>query len=312
VLQIAFNGAGWARALEHTVSWLVWLAFALWISGLLPALMNELEGVGWKVGRSTLTLRTVIEGIVTAVAVMVLTLWLSSGIESRLLRSATGGELSLRKAASNATRALLVFVGLMLALSAIGIDLTALSVVGGAIGVGIGLGLQKLAASYISGFVILTERSIRIGDYVRVDNFEGQVRHINARFTVIRSQGGQESLVPNELLLSHRVENWSLDDRRVLQTCAVVVDQAADVQQVMGLLTQVLVEQPRVLKDPAPAVLLAQVDQGGLGFTLNYWIDDLDQGQGNLKSDILSAVLLSLRSQGVALAPPPSGNPTAR
>jgi hypothetical protein len=306
VLQIAFNGAGWARALEHTVSWLVWLAFALWISGLLPALMNELEGVGWKVGHSTLTLRAVIEGIVTAVAVMVLTLWLSSGIEARLLRSATGGELSLRKAASNATRALLVFVGLMLSLSAIGIDLTALSVVGGAIGVGIGLGLQKLAASYISGFVILTERSIRIGDYVRVDNFEGQVRHINARFTVIRSQGGQESLVPNELLLSQRVENWSLDDRRILQTCTVVVDQAADVQQTMGLLTQVLDAQPRVLKDPAPVVLLAQVDQGGLGFTLNYWIDDLDQGQGNLKSDILVAVLASLRSQGVALAQAPA------
>jgi small-conductance mechanosensitive channel len=110
----------------------------------------------------------------------------------------------------------------------------------------------------------------------------------------------------NELLLSQRVENWSLDDRRILQTCTVVVDQAADVQQTMGLLTQVLGAQPQVLKDPAPVVLLAQVDQGGLGFTLNYWIDDLDQGQGNLKSDILVAVLASLRSQGVALAQAPA------
>ena len=304
VLQIAFTQSTWARALEHTVSWLVWLAFALWISGLLPALMNELDAIGWKVGRSTLTLRTVIEGILTAVAVMVLTLWLSSGIESRLLRSATGGELSLRKAASNATRALLVFVGLMLSLSAIGIDLTALSVLGGAIGVGIGLGLQKLAANYISGFVILTERSIRIGDHVRVDSFEGQVREINARFTVIRSQGGQESLVPNELLLSQRVENWSLADRRILQSCSILVEHAAAPALVMDVLQQALTAQPRVLLDPAPVVLLANLGQGGMEFTLNYWIEDPEQGYGNLKSDILLAALQGLRAQGVALAAP--------
>lgn len=304
VLQIAFTQASWVRALEHTVSWLVWLAFALWISGLLPALMNELDAIAWKVGHSTLTLRAVIEGILTAVAVMVLTLWLSSGIESRLLRSATGGELSLRKAASNATRALLVFVGLMLALSAIGIDLTALSVVGGAIGVGIGLGLQKLAANYISGFVILTERSIRIGDHVRVDGFEGQVRAINARFTVIRAQGGQESLLPNELLLSQRVENWSLQDPRVLQTCTVFVAHGADAAQVIAVLLQVLSDQARVLQDPAPAVLLASLDKGGMEFTLNYWIDDLEQGQGNLKSDILLGALDRLRGHGIALATP--------
>ena len=304
VLQIAFTQSTWARALEHTVSWLVWLGFALWISGLLPALMNELDAIGWKVVRSTLTLRTVIEGVLTAVAVMVLTLWLSSGIESRLLRSATGGELSLRKAASNATRALLVFVGLMLALSAIGIDLTALSVLGGAIGVGIGLGLQKLAANYISGFVILTERSIRIGDHVRVDSFEGQVREINARFTVIRSQGGQESLVPNELLLSQRVENWSLADRRILQSCSILVEHAAAPALVMDVLQQALTAQPRVLLDPAPVVLLANLGQGGMEFTLNYWIEDPEQGYGNLKSDILLAALQGLRAQGVALAAP--------
>ena len=304
VLQIAFTRSSWARALEHTVSWLVWLAFALWISGLLPALMNELDTIGWKVGHSTLTLRTVIEGVLTAVAVMVLTLWLSSGIEARLLRSATGSELSLRKAASNATRALLVFVGLMLALSAIGIDLTALSVLGGAIGVGIGLGLQKLAANYISGFVILTERSIRIGDHVRVDSFEGEVREINARYTVIRSQGGQESLVPNELLLSQRVENWSLADRRIVQTCTIVVEHTAAPELVMDVLLQAMNAQPRVLIDPAPVVLLASLDKGGMEFTLNYWIDDIEQGYGNLKSDILLVALKGLRAQGIALATP--------
>lgn len=173
VLNAAFPQQRWVRSLEHTISWLAWLAMVMWVSGLLPVVLNELDQITWKVGSTTLSVRTMIEGILTAGAVLIVTLWISSAIESRLLRAATGSELSLRKAVSNATRALLMFVGLMLALSAVGIDLTALSVLGGAVGVGIGFGLQKLAANYISGFVILAERSMRIGDNVRVDNFEG-------------------------------------------------------------------------------------------------------------------------------------------
>ena len=161
VLQAAFAHAAWARLVEHTLSWLAWLAMVLWVSGLLPVVLNELEQITWKVGASTLSVRTLLEGLLTASAVLILTLWVSAAIETRLLRSATGGELSLRKAVSNATRALLMFVGVMLALSSVGIDLTALSVLGGAVGVGIGFGLQKLAANYISGFVILAERHQR-------------------------------------------------------------------------------------------------------------------------------------------------------
>lgn len=153
-----------------------------------------------------------IEGALTAAAVLLIALWISAAIESRLLRSATGAELSLRKAVSNAVRALLIFVGLIMALSAVGIDLTALSVLGGAVGVGIGFGLQKLASNYVSGFVILAERSMRIGDNVRVDNFEGRITDINARYTVVRSSTGRESIVPNEMLIIQRVENLSLAD----------------------------------------------------------------------------------------------------
>ena len=179
---------------------------------MLPLVLNEMEQVSWKVGNSTLTLRHLVEGALTAGAVLIVTLWISAVIERRLLDSATGGQLSVRKALSNATRAALMTVGTMMALSAVGIDLTALSVLGGAIGVGIGLGLQKLAANYVSGFVILTERSMRIGDMVRVDNFEGRITDIKARYTVIRSLGGRESIVPNEMVITSRVENLSLAD----------------------------------------------------------------------------------------------------
>ncbi len=304
VLQIAFSQAGWVRALEHTISWLAWLAMVLWVSGLLPALLNALDQISWKVGNAHLSVRNIIEGLLTASVVMIITLWMSAGIEARLLRSATGGELSLRKALSNATRALLMFVGLIVALSAVGIDLTALSVLGGALGVGIGLGLQKLAANYVSGFVILTERNLRIGDFVKVENFEGVITEINARYTVVRGQTGRESIVPNEVLISTRVENLSLEDAVVAQSTQVQVGFDSDVPQVMDLLRDAALAQPRVLKDPAPSVQLSQFAADGLEFTLVYWIKDLQNGQGNLRSDVNVAVLQALRAHAVVIPAP--------
>ena len=304
VLQIAFSEARWVRALENTISWLVWLALVLWVSGLLPVLLNALDQVSWKVGATRLSARNILEGLLTASVVLILALWVSAGIEARLLRSATGGELSLRKALSNATRALLLTLGLMVALSAVGIDLTTLSVVGGALGVGIGFGLQKVAANYVSGFVILTERNLRIGDFIKVESFEGAITEINARYTVVRAQTGRESIVPNELLISSRVENLSLADSVVVQTTQVQVAFDSDPEQVMGLLKNAALAQPRVLKDPAPSVQLSQFAADGLEFTLVYWINDLHNGQGNLRSDVNVAILSALRAHGVQMNAP--------
>lgn len=304
VLNAAFSQQRWVRSLEHTISWLAWLAMVMWVSGLLPVVLNELDQITWKVGTSTLSVRTIIEGILTAGAVLIVTLWISSAIESRLLRAATGSELSLRKAVSNATRALLMFVGLMLALSAVGIDLTALSVLGGAIGVGIGFGLQKLAANYISGFVILAERSMRIGDNVRVDNFEGTITQINARYTVVRSQAGRESIVPNELLITSRVENLSLADTLLAQSTVVTVAHGSDVDQVMALLLQAALDQPRVLREPPPSVALSAFVPDGLEFTVGYWVGDFENGLGNLRSDVNVAILRALRAHQIEIPYP--------
>ncbi|MDZ4143839.1 MAG: mechanosensitive ion channel [Burkholderiales bacterium] len=301
VLQVAFNNAHWVRVVERTISWLAWLAMVLWVSGLLPVLLEELDQITWKVGGTTLSVRSIIEGTLTAGVVLLITLWISAAIESRLLRKATGGELSLRKAVSNATRALLMFVGLLMALSAVGIDLTALSVLGGAIGVGIGFGLQKLAANYVSGFVILAERSMRIGDNVRVDNFEGRIMDINARYTVIRSLVGRESIVPNEMMMTNRVENLSLTDNRVWQSTVVSVAYDSDVNLVMRLLTEAALQQPRVLKDPAPNPALSAFGADGLEFTLGYWIGDPENGQLNLRSLVNLGILEALRANGVEI-----------
>ena len=304
VLQVTFAQAPFVRVLERTISWLAWGAVVLWVTGILPLLLDELDQIRWKVGGSVLSVRTLIEGALTAGAVLIVTLWVTSAIESRLLKSATGSDLSLRKVVSNVLRALLMFVGLLLALSSVGIDLTALSVLGGAVGVGIGFGLQKLAANYVSGFVILAERSMRIGDSVKVDNFEGRITDIKARYTVIRSAQGRESIVPNELLITQRVENLSLADSRVWQSTQVSVAYDSPVEQVIEVLTQACRSQPRVLGDPAPLVALSAFGADGLEFTVGYWISDPENGQLNLKSEVNLAILRALQKHGIEIPYP--------
>ena len=304
VLQAAFPDSVWVRPIERTLSWAGWLGMVLWVTGLLPLLLQDLEDITWKVGSSTMSVRTLLEGTLTAGLVMIVALWISSGIDGWLLRSATGSSLSVRKALSNAIRALLLFLGLTIALSAVGIDLTALSVLGGAVGVGIGFGLQKLAANYVSGFVILAERSIRIGDNVRVDNFEGRITDITGRYTVIRSGAGRESIVPNEMLMTSRVENLSLADPKVWHSTVVSVGYDSDVDLVMRLLGEAALASPRVLHDPAPSVALSAFGADGLEFTVGFWINDPENGTLGLRSQINLAILRALRAHGVDIPYP--------
>ncbi len=301
VLQAAFQQTPLVLRLERSISWLAWGAMVLWVSGLLPVLLDELDQISWKMGEGRMSLRTLIEGGLTAGLMLVLALWISAVIEARLLRSASGGELSLRLALSNATRALLVFIGLLFALSALGMDLTALSVLGGALGVGLGFGLQKLAASYISGFVILAERSLRIGDNVRLDNFEGRITRINARYSVILSLTGCEAIVPNEMLISSRVENLSLANAQVWQSTVVSVAYDSDVNLVMRLLREAALNQPRVLREPEPLVALSAFGTDGLEFTVGYWMADPENGNLNLRSLVNLDILRLLRENGIEI-----------
>ena len=304
VLQVAFANAPFVRVLERTISWLAWGAVVLWVTGILPLVLNELDQISWKIGGSVLSVSTMIEGALTAGAVLIVALWVSAAIEARLLKSATGSDLSLRKVISNTVRALLMFLGLLLALSSVGIDLTALSVLGGAVGVGIGFGLQKLASNYVSGFVILAERSMRIGDMVLVDGFEGRIVDIKARYTVIRALNGRESIVPNEFLIINRVENFTLMDSQMSQTTLVSVAYDSDVELVRRLLTQACESQERVLKDPAPNAFLSQFGADGLEFTVSYWIADPENGQLALRSTINMLILAALREHKIEIPYP--------
>jgi small-conductance mechanosensitive channel len=300
VLRAVFPASYTVQAIERTVSWLAWIATVLWVTGVLPLVLEELDDITWKVGASTLSLRNVIEGTLSAVLVMILSLSLSSAIEARLLRGATDN-LSLRKIAANLIRAMLLVLGLMLALSAVGVDLTALSVLGGGLGVGLGLGLQRLAANYVSGFVILAERSLRIGDLVKVDNFEGRITDINTRYTVLRSATGRESIVPNEILISQRVENASLADNKLLLTTVLQVAYGTDLDRITPLLQEAVAKVPRIDATSPPAVHLSNFAADGLELTIAFWVLDPENGQLNVRSGVNRAILDTLNREGVDL-----------
>src|SRR5438105_2359736 len=251
VLTVVFPNSAFARLMERVFSWLAWIAAVLWIVGLLPDVMQRMDDMHVAFGKSRVSLLAIVQGVLSCGAVMVITLWISAALERKVL-SETVHDLSLRKVAANTIRAGLVLVGFIVALSTVGVDLTALSVLGGAVGVGLGFGLQKLASNYISGFVILFERSLRIGDLVRVDNFEGVVTDIKTRYTLIRSLNGREAIVPNEKVVTERVENLSLADPRVLLSTDVAVGYDSDVARVQQLLVDAALATPRELQDPTP------------------------------------------------------------
>ena len=304
VLTSVFPESHGARLIERAVSWLAWAFAVMWITGLLQPVREELDAIELSVGKSHVSLLHVLEVVLNSSFVLVLTLWLSAFLESKVLSRALT-DLSMRKVASNAMRAFLLLIGMLVALSASGVDLTALSVLGGALGVGLGFGLQKLAANYVSGFVILLERSLRIGDYVRVDGFEGWVTDIKTRYTLVRAINGVESVIPNELLMTQRVENLSLESSHLLQNCMFWVGLHSNVEEVQKLLVDAAVSADLVIADPAPMALLAEVAPQGLRFQLNFWMDDPAHGQGLVKSNVNRAALEALRKAGVLLAPAP-------
>jgi small-conductance mechanosensitive channel len=303
VLRAAYPESQLMRVFERSLSWVVWAGTVLWVVGVLPVLLDELDQIRWTLGGSEISLRKLLEGAVSVVLVLVVALWISAAVEARLLRG-TGATLSLRKMAANAVRALLLFVGLIFALSAAGIDLTALGVLGGAIGVGIGFGLQKLASNYISGFVMLAERSVRIGDMVMVDGFEGRITDINTRYTVVRSLTGRESIVPNELFITQRVENSSLADRDVLLSTVVQVAYGTDVEPLMQALALTVAAVPRVLAAPAVGVRLTNFAADGLELTVYFWIGDPENGGANVRSDVNLAILRLFGERGVEIPYP--------
>jgi small-conductance mechanosensitive channel len=288
------------RGLINTVSVMVWIGVVLHLGGGLPIVTQELESIVIPLGKTQASALTLLQGVVLVGFTLLAALWLSSTLESRLM--ATSVDMSLRLVLSRVIRAGLFALALLVALAAVGIDLTVLSVFGGALGVGLGLGLQRIAANYVSGFAMLLERSFRVGDSVKIDNFEGQINRINTRYTVVRAPNGRESVVPNEMFIVNRVENLSLERRGVAFSTRLRVRFDTDVEHARALMLSVVINEPRVLKDPAPTAMLSEFLTDGLELTLAYWIADPENGINNVRADLNLAIWRVFRDNNISLS----------
>lgn len=297
VLRGLFPNSSPVRTLINGVSVLVWLGVVTHLAGALPVLETELEAMRVPVGKTQLSVLTLLQGLALVAVTLLGALWLSATLEARLM--ATQIDMSVRLVLSRLLRAALFVLALLVALAAVGIDLTVLSVFGGALGVGLGLGLQKIAANYVGGFAMLLERSFRVGDSVKIDGFEGQITNIHARYSVVRAPNGRESVVPNEMFMVNRVENLSLESRRVSFSTKLQIDYSSDVEKARALMVAAAQALPRVLKDPAPNAMLTDFAPDGLELTLAYWIADPENGINNVRSDVNLAIWKAFQSEGI-------------
>jgi small-conductance mechanosensitive channel len=303
MLRFTFAPGGALFVFERTLAWLVWLAFVLYVLGLTSDIIEYFDGVSFPIGKQRITLLLIGQAVVWVIAVLLLMLWIGRVLEERLM-TAHSMDMTLRVMLSKLLRAVLVVLAILVALPAVGIDLTALSVFGGALGVGIGFGLQKIASNYISGFIILFDRSVKIGDLVNVDNREGEVTTMTARYVVVRSLDGTEAIIPNEAMITSTVINHSYSDRAVCVAIPVQISYRSDLDAAMRVLIEAAQAHPRALKERAPNVLITAFADNGINLELGVWVKDPEKGRANLRSDIYRAVWREFQSKGIEIPYP--------
>ena len=301
LLRCVFSHGGILTTFERMITAAIWIGVTLNITGLDDPLIEVFEQVSFRVGKQTIDLWMLMHGVLTVGVTLLLALWIASLIENRLM-AAQQMDGNVREVLARLAKALLAVIALLCSLSLVGIDITALSVFGGALAVGLGLGLQKIASNYVSGFIILLDRSIRLGNLVAVDDATtGTVTQITTRYTVLRTLTGVEVIIPNEYLVNNVVRNLSFSDTRVRVVVGVQVAYDADLEKAMALMVDAARQQPRVLADPEPGAMLTGFADSGINLELGFWVADPEAGTGGVRSDISLAVLKSFRANGIEI-----------
>lgn len=297
------EAGGFLLMFEKAFAALVWSGVALYITGLWPDLIQFLDETLIPIGRYKTSLLVILQAAASVAITLLLALWGAALLEERLMRMDTMHS-SLRAVMARMGRALLILLAVLVSLSLVGIDLTVLSVFGGALGVGLGLGLQKIVSSYVSGFIVLLERSLAIGDVVTVDKYSGQVTQINTRYTIVRGGDGIETVVPNEMLVSGPVQNYSLTDRRLRLATRIVVGYQTDIDSVLELLEKTTAEVERVSVEPAPKAFLMRFDADGFELEVGFWLSDPENGRSNILSDVNRALWKALKTHQIEVPYP--------
>lgn len=287
---------GWSDWLQPAVAWQV-VAFASNLADWWQDLVQILDNSFFRIGIKKISVMSMLQALVAFIVTMLVALWGAALIEKRLMRLDV--HASFRVVLARTARALLLLVAILLSLSMVGIDLTVLSVFGGALGVGLGFGLQKIASNYVSGFIILLDRSLTIDDMITVDKYYGRVTQINTRYTVLRGLDGVDSIIPNEMLVSSPVQNHSLRERDVWLTTDVTVGYQTDIESLLGVLEQAAASVPRVSQNNRPKAFLTKFGSDGLELRVGFWVIDPENGRTSVMSDINRSIWKALQEHQI-------------
>ena len=294
---------GLLKTLEHVVASFIWLALALHLSGVLPELLNTLEEIKFSIGKNPVNLLLALQAIFTIILTILIALWFSRVLENKLM-SAENVNMNLRVVLTKLLRIVLLFVAILIALSAVGLDITLLSVFGGALGVGLGFGLQRIASNYVSGFIILLDKSMQIGDVITVDTHYGVVSDLRTRYLVLRKLDGTQVIIPNELLIINPVINHSFTDHKARVQMSVQVSYDSPLEQAMELILGIVKQHDRILQMPEPAVLIKGFGESGIDLMLSIWIPDPEEGSASLQSDLYLEIWRAFQKYNISIPYP--------
>lgn len=288
---------------EKMIAMTLWLMFVSWILDFSNTILTWMDSIILPIGKTKMTVLTLATGLLTVLLIIFIALWLSRLVERRIM-SAISMDYSLRLVLSKISSSLAVIGAILFALPAVGIDLTVLSVFGGALGVGLGFGLQKIASNYVSGFIVLLDRSIRLGDRIMIDNRTGYVTKMTSRFIVIKSADGSEALIPNEILITGTVINQSYTDNAILISLPMQVAYDTDLPLALALLTDAAKKITRIKQDPPPAAFVVQFASHGIDLQLSVWLSDPENGIANMKSELNLAIWQAFRENHIKIPYP--------
>ena len=291
------------RSLENVISIIIWILFLLQISGILPQIIDALDNITFKIGAQKLSLLVMIQAVFAIFIAILVAMTISKFIENKLLKTSQL-DPNARVMLGKVFRIFLYFVAVVVSLSSIGINLTFLSVLGGAFGVGLAFGLQKIASNYVCGFIILMDKSIHIGDILLVGEHYGVVTLIRSRYTVLRKLDGIEVIIPNETLISENIINHSFSDRKARISIEVQISYKSSVDKAFEIMLDAAKSEKRVLKDPEPATYLRGFGDSGIDLLLSFYIVDPEEGSWGLKSDINRKIWKKFQEEGIEIPYP--------
>jgi small-conductance mechanosensitive channel len=303
VLRHSLSPGSRLKAWEGVLTASIWLLVALHILGWLPQVARVLDEYAVVIGNVRVSLYTATSFVLSMALMMFVALGLANALQWRVMKSQALDD-SLKVAITKLGKFLLLTTAVLVALIASGIDLTALAVFGGALGVGLGLGLQRIVSNFVSGVILAFEGSVRLGDVVTVGKTYGAVAEMHARHIVVHTRDGLDILVPNELLLTGEITNWSYGDRNVRLGLPVQISYRDDPEAAIALLERVALEHPRVLRDPPPAGQLRGFGENGIDLELRIWVNDPEHGTGNVRSEVNRAIWKAFKEAGVTIPYP--------